>query len=184
MSGAIPSLPQYAFMAWCSVKAQGQLYIYLYHEEESFLRGKALGPLLCSQQPTSDPCPESGASIPHLPPNFPRTILLSSHLRIGLPSGLFSPDFPCLIWNPKVHCRVHNSPPLVPIFSQVHLVHTFPPNFPRFVLILSSHLRLGLPSALPLRFTDQNFIHVSRLSHAFYNYRPSFPSWLDYSNNI
>jgi hypothetical protein len=30
MSGAIPPLPQYAFMAWCSVKAQGQLYLYLY----------------------------------------------------------------------------------------------------------------------------------------------------------
>jgi hypothetical protein len=30
MCGAIPSLPQYAFMAWYSVKAQGQLYIYLY----------------------------------------------------------------------------------------------------------------------------------------------------------
>jgi len=25
MLGAIPPLPQYAFMAWCSVKAQGQL---------------------------------------------------------------------------------------------------------------------------------------------------------------
>jgi len=24
MHGAIPPLPQYAFMAWCSVKAQGQ----------------------------------------------------------------------------------------------------------------------------------------------------------------
>jgi hypothetical protein len=29
MSGALPPLPQYAFMAWCSVKAQGQLYLYL-----------------------------------------------------------------------------------------------------------------------------------------------------------
>jgi hypothetical protein len=29
MSAAIPPLPQYAFMAWCSVKAQGQLYLYL-----------------------------------------------------------------------------------------------------------------------------------------------------------
>jgi hypothetical protein len=28
MSGAIPPLPQYAFMVWCSVKAQGQLYLY------------------------------------------------------------------------------------------------------------------------------------------------------------
>jgi len=34
MCGAIPPLSQYAFMAWCSVKAQGQLYhtftIYLF----------------------------------------------------------------------------------------------------------------------------------------------------------
>jgi hypothetical protein len=29
MSGAIPPLPQYAYMAWCSVQAQGQLYLYL-----------------------------------------------------------------------------------------------------------------------------------------------------------
>jgi hypothetical protein len=29
MSGAIPPLPQYAFMASCFVKAQGQLYLYL-----------------------------------------------------------------------------------------------------------------------------------------------------------
>jgi hypothetical protein len=28
--GAIPPLPQYAFMEWCLVKAQGQLYLYLY----------------------------------------------------------------------------------------------------------------------------------------------------------
>jgi hypothetical protein len=27
MSGAVPPLPQYAFMAWSSVKAQGQLYL-------------------------------------------------------------------------------------------------------------------------------------------------------------
>jgi hypothetical protein len=29
MSGDIPPLPQYTLMAWCSVKAQGQLYLYL-----------------------------------------------------------------------------------------------------------------------------------------------------------
>jgi len=29
MSGAIPLLPRYAFMAWCSVKTQEQLYFYL-----------------------------------------------------------------------------------------------------------------------------------------------------------
>jgi hypothetical protein len=30
MSGAIPPLPQYAFIAWCSVKALGQLYLQLF----------------------------------------------------------------------------------------------------------------------------------------------------------
>jgi len=29
MSGAIPPLPQYASTAWCSVKARGQLYLYI-----------------------------------------------------------------------------------------------------------------------------------------------------------
>jgi len=29
MSGAIPPLPQYAFVTWCSVKAQGQLHFHL-----------------------------------------------------------------------------------------------------------------------------------------------------------
>jgi len=29
MSGAIPPLPQYALIAWCSVKAQGQLHLLL-----------------------------------------------------------------------------------------------------------------------------------------------------------
>jgi hypothetical protein len=30
MSGAIPPPPQYAFMAWQAVKAQGQLYLFNY----------------------------------------------------------------------------------------------------------------------------------------------------------
>jgi len=30
MSEALPPLSQYAFMAWCLVKPQGQLYLYLY----------------------------------------------------------------------------------------------------------------------------------------------------------
>jgi ribosomal 50S subunit-associated protein YjgA (DUF615 family) len=38
MSGAIHPLPQYAFMAWCLVKAQGQLYLYLFTNEEVLCR--------------------------------------------------------------------------------------------------------------------------------------------------
>jgi len=32
MCGVIPPLPQYIFTAWCSVKAQRQLYLYLYYK--------------------------------------------------------------------------------------------------------------------------------------------------------
>jgi hypothetical protein len=43
MSGAIPPLPQYAFMAWYSVKAQGQLYLYLTCETTELYRTGSRG---------------------------------------------------------------------------------------------------------------------------------------------
>jgi hypothetical protein len=36
MSGNIPPLPQYAFMAWCLVKAQGKLYLLLNKVQVNF----------------------------------------------------------------------------------------------------------------------------------------------------
>jgi len=53
-----------------------------------------------------------------------------------------------ILWNPKVHYHIHKCPPPFPILSQLDPVHTLHPTSWRSVLILSSHLSLGLPSSL------------------------------------
>jgi len=78
------------------------------------------------------------------------------------PSGeanLFSSsqEIPRILWNPKVHYRMHKCPPPVPILSQLDPVHAPQPNSWRFILILSSHTRLDLPSGLfPSGFPTKN----------------------------
>jgi hypothetical protein len=65
-----------------------------------------------------------------------------------------------ILWNPKFHYRVHKSPSLVPILSQInptpiipsylHKIHFNIVHSPTTwsILILSTHLRLGLTSGL------------------------------------
>jgi hypothetical protein len=57
-----------------------------------------------------------------------------------------SQEILCLLWNPKVYYRVHKNQPLFPILSQMNQTsHTISL---KSILILSSHLRLDLPSGL------------------------------------
>jgi hypothetical protein len=57
-------------------------------------------------------------------------------------------EIPRILWNPKVHYRIYNSPPPVPILSQINPVHAPDHTSWRSILILPSHLRMALPSGL------------------------------------
>ena len=57
-----------------------------------------------------------------------------------------SQEIPRILWNPKVHYRIHKCPPTVPILNHIDPIHT--PTSWRSILILSSHLCRGLPSGL------------------------------------
>ena len=59
-----------------------------------------------------------------------------------------SQEIPRILWDPKVHYRIHKCPPLVHILSQLDPVHAPHPTSWRPILILSSHLRMGLSSCL------------------------------------
>jgi len=77
-----------------------------------------------------------------------------------------SQEIPLLLWNPKVNCRVHKSPPLVPTLSQMNPLN-FPPYLPKI------HSNITFPStptsskcSFPFMFSDQNFVCISCFIYA------------------
>jgi hypothetical protein len=83
----------------------------------------------------------------------------------------FAQKCPNILWNMKIRYRFHKSPPLIPILSQINLVHTIPPHpiSLRSILILSSHLHLVLPSGLfPSGFPTKILYAFLFSSHSCY----------------
>jgi hypothetical protein len=69
--------------------------------------------------------------------------------------------------------------------SWARCIHCTPshPIFLRSIPILSSHLRLGLPSGLSLQVFQPKY-WISQFSHVCYMLRQSHPPWFDHPNNI
>jgi hypothetical protein len=82
-------------------------------------------------------------------------------------SCLSSQETPSLSWNLKVHHRVYNSLPLIPILGLMNSVHTIPQQSFKihFNIILLSMPRSS-KSSLLFTFCNQNFVCISYLSHA------------------
>lgn len=82
-------------------------------------------------------------------------------------SSSVSPENPLILWNLKVHYRVHKSPPLVPFLIQTNPVR----NIPRFSFnmhcnIIQSTFMSSRLSIL-FTFTYENPVGISLLSHYY-----------------
>jgi hypothetical protein len=66
-------------------------------------------------------------------------------------------ELPRILWNPKVHYRVHKRPALVSILNKTNPLHTIIFYLSKIILILSIQVHLGLPSGyFPSDFPTNN----------------------------
>ena len=117
------------------------------------------------------------------------TYLLTPWCRVlleQLTGFAVSQEIPHISPNPKAHYRTHKRPPPVSILaSPIQSIYPHPTSW-RFILILSTHLRLGLPSGLfPSGFPTRPYTppllahtrHMPSPSHSSRFYHPRNIGW-------
>ena len=72
-----------------------------------------------------------------------------------------SQEIPLIVWNLNVCYHIYKGLPPVPVLRQMNPVHGVLPTSWRSILILSSHLHLGLSSDSTLRFPHYNPVSTS-----------------------
>jgi hypothetical protein len=88
-----------------------------------------------------------------------------------------SPEIPCLSWDLKVHYHFHNSPPMVPILSQMKSIHTL---IHYFFMI---YFNIGLQAASSLQISRLKFcMNFSALLCVLHT--PSISSTIIHTNGI
>jgi hypothetical protein len=111
----------------------------------------------------------------HLTPVKMMMIIIKKIIILhGADRSSTSQEIPRILWGQKVHYRFHNSPPPVPILSQIDPVHDHHPTSRRSILILPSPLGLGLPSCPPPSVLPTETLYTPLLSCI----RATFPAYL------